>query len=791
KFDQTSNLAKFNVQGLKCLFKPFQFLMEHSLKRQKLNSESKQKQPEVPVFKPPTSSLFSPVSSSNIPLPNFTPRFSSLSSSSTGTSRFSASRNPPTSFSGIVSTPSRAKDYDDLVSGLETLIQTSGFTDSIKSTPKSRVCASIAFDESPSKLSESSVDTELVEARKQIKSLKKELRDTKLTSEKKLIDLEKQNGMLELLYNESVTKNEQELQSQISNLRTENSNLNIRHLTLTDENDKQTSDYSRNIRSLQSQIVNLEERVNEGQRQIQKQLKITQNKQEELSEAQQRLIDAEEKIRNLQYRGADLENLNTIKNQFKDQVQYIKNLEIKHQTLLQRYHHYKNLYENVEKLKEANMTLQIQLNEVNTLREMVAHLQVENDSLKGEKSRWTSFFENNEEDIGADSVFTFSKLLASQRFELATLKLSLGDEIAKRKSMENYIELIEKDLTNTKNSIDHISQQYEGEKKNLQRLTKSSSLAQRQIRLLEDQLSSYEQEENASLGNRDSRSTDMVTGLKKIIEDYEQQLSSAEFELRELRNKSTMEVKKSEIVIQSIYSPEISSILDQHEKTTNELLNENKLLKLQVKAVDNQIGVLENALGRGEFDQNKYRILQISENPESIEYAIRKATLDALREENKALRKKIETGFLQLKKEDPQHGEKSELLPIQSFKVLELDCKNLKKTIVEKEKRLVRLKEVYTAKATEYRDSVFNILGFRMDFEQNGRIRLKSKYGTTEAPTFLLTPGSDDSVDVQLTGGSAEWRVMIKEQFIDRYIVKEGIIPACMAAYTMALIENQ
>lgn len=48
----------------------------------------------------------------------------------------------------------------------------------------------------------------------------------------------------------------------------------------------------------------------------------------------------------------------------------------------------------------------------------------------------------------------------------------------------------------------------------------------------------------------------------------------------------------------------------------------------------------------------------------------------------------------------------------------------MEKVVADKEKRMQRLKEIWSAKSMEFREAVFSLLGWKLDFLQNGRVRV-------------------------------------------------------------------
>ena len=102
------------------------------------------------------------------------------------------------------------------------------------------------------------------------------------------------------------------------------------------------------------------------------------------------------------------------------------------------------------------------------------------------------------------------------------------------------------------------------------------------------------------------------------------------------------------------------------------------------------------------------RILQLKDNPTAREQAVKVATLNALREENAALLAQIEGNI-----------EKSKMVPRATLENVRAEVKEMERVVAEKEKRMTRLKEIWSAKSLEFREAVYSLLGWKLDFMQN------------------------------------------------------------------------
>jgi mitotic spindle assembly checkpoint protein MAD1 len=68
------------------------------------------------------------------------------------------------------------------------------------------------------------------------------------------------------------------------------------------------------------------------------------------------------------------------------------------------------------------------------------------------------------------------------------------------------------------------------------------------------------------------------------------------------------------------------------------------------------------------------------------------------------------------------------VVPISVVDRLKLDLVEMEKVVAEKEKRMRRLREIWTDKAAEFRDVIASVLGYHVHFLPNGKIRVKNIY---------------------------------------------------------------
>jgi mitotic spindle assembly checkpoint protein MAD1 len=137
------------------------------------------------------------------------------------------------------------------------------------------------------------------------------------------------------------------------------------------------------------------------------------------------------------------------------------------------------------------------------------------------------------------------------------------------------------------------------------------------------------------------------------------------------------------------------------------------VLKKEIEALQFRITAMEGT---------STRVLQLKDNPTTREQAVKVSQLTALREENAAL-------LAQLEDRAPEVGR---VVPLATLENARSDIKSMEKVIAEKEKRMTRLKEIWSAKSMEFREAVYSLLGWKLDFMPNGRVRVTHMFAGNE-----------------------------------------------------------
>ena len=194
------------------------------------------------------------------------------------------------------------------------------------------------------------------------------------------------------------------------------------------------------------------------------------------------------------------------------------------------------------------------------------------------------------------------------------------------------------------------------------------------------------------------------------------------------------------------------------------LLDNQELFEKQLQEHQNR---LDNALPDQVEEQT--RILVLKKNPEAEAMEAKKGLIEALKAENASLR--------------ASQGQ----IPQASVHALQKELETLQQTLEAKETRILRLKQVFSAKVAQYLEAVTEILGFRLEVGDDGIAKLVSLYNTPQDPTITYCLTGSQRGHVELVGGTPE-RVHRLQSMIKDWIDR-GSLPALMASITLGLYQ--
>jgi mitotic spindle assembly checkpoint protein MAD1 len=205
--------------------------------------------------------------------------------------------------------------------------------------------------------------------------------------------------------------------------------------------------------------------------------------------------------------------------------------------------------------------------------------------------------------------------------------------------------------------------------------------------------------------------------------------------------------------------------------------------------------MLWGRVGRGEFNQEKQRCLVLAQNPVSQELDVRKKTLDALKAENRGLLQRVEELSSVVSSSARGGGDSQTLVPQAVVQNLRNDIEALGVSIAAKDKAMLRLKQVFSAKANEFREAIQSLFGYKVKFLENGKVKLTSTFNRGKNSTSLIFESEDGNVGkMNLMGEAIQFPGLVnlaglKEYWLDPNGIRQSV-PCFLAALNLELYES-
>lgn len=360
-------------------------------------------------------------------------------------------------------------------------------------------------------------------------------------------------------------------------------------------------------------------------------------------------------------------NLIHYENEISNNIKYIRELEFKNLQISNKLKEFQGKRDFNKILIEENKELKLKLEKINNINENYEELKKNYNILKKI---------SNKNDNGDDDDEKLKQL-----------------EI-KNSELINNLRLIEKNLINITNTneINEI------------KLNNLNNLKDNKINFLNDILKNFENENNY---------------LKKMINSNED-LNHSQFIIDNFNNI----IKKFKLIENKIENFKILTESDSNKRT---FTNTDKLIKDYQETIitkTNEIKDLKIELNQLKSEINKllpvkseYRIIELVNNPTNKIEKIKLEMINQLRIENEELIKSI----------DNDNNDK--LIPISVYHRLNLDIKLKEDEIKSLNKRINRLKELYSKKTNKFNEIIYKLLGYKIEIINNDNlIKITNKF---------------------------------------------------------------
>jgi len=584
---------------------------------------------------------------------------------------------------------------------------------------------------------------------------------------------------------------------------------------LQDNAMNQKNDLERKLRNLEERNQSLREDVDEGKmelssldRQYKRQLQEVEtkhsalldtlgklrddlgNKSAELQTTQQRLSQRENEVGSLESevlrlkaQTGDADTLAVIKRELSEQVTHIKKLESTNRNQAIELKQFRRTHKAVEVVEEEKRVLETKLRAMEDLRRELGEAQLQRQILEDEKKAWTSYLQSEGSSSGElefDSPEALARAIVQERLEKATLLEKLGAVEPELSEKDQLIRGLEADVFKLHAEAEKLrTGAGMGDSRIRTRLERQRALAVKEVEYLRAQLKTFDAEETTYQPEHhfDEQKTKRVQELEALVDEYRNELQTLHEELAKQKDDPVgLEVAGTKRPREDEADDRLGQLSRKNRKLQDEiarLQQSSALLQKELQVSKTQLSSVQQT--------SRTRVLELRSNPTADHEAVKLSTLDTLRAENKALLAKLE---------GQPHN--TDTVPISTLHNVRLEIQNLEATIASKEKLMKRMKEIWSAKFLEFREAVFSILGWQMEFMPNGKFRVTSMYYPAEeegdGSNSLIFDGETGSFNT--SGGPDSRFGMEIRGLVDFWVMQKKEIPCFLAAMSLEFYDR-
>ena len=537
-----------------------------------------------------------------------------------------------------------------------------------------------------------------------------------------------------------------------------------------------------------------------------------------LQKAQQRLAqqdtdigDLENEVMRLKTQTGDVDTLAVIKRELNDQVTHIQKLE----TTLRDQHaelkQFRKQAKAIEVVEEEKRVLETKVRMMSDLRKELSEAQLQRQILEDERRSWTAYLENVEstdEKLNFDTPEDLAKAYIEERLERLSLVDQLGQIRPELSAKDSAISLLEEQKVALQEEVEKVkaTPKPSTDTKSQARLERQRTLAVKEVEYLRAQLKMFDAEEGEFEPEKhDQVRVKRVQELEDLVDQYRKEIQSLHTSLSEAE-KTTSDAARTPLAplgskrphstspISSPANDERIGTLTRKNRTLQESLTQlttsKELLAKELAASKSQLKSLKST--------SRIRVLELRENPTSTASAIKQSTLVALKAENEALLSRLSQASLPAIENADENAEDlahnpSQLVPAATVTRLRRDLADKDNAAAAQAKHLLRLKQIFTAKSLEFREAVASILGWKMDFLANGRVRVTSMFNPGDAgaePEANSIIFDGEAGTMKVSGGPRSAFASEIGGLIEFWVEGRKEIPCFLAACTLEFWEK-
>ncbi|KAI0294902.1 mitotic checkpoint protein-domain-containing protein [Multifurca ochricompacta] len=485
----------------------------------------------------------------------------------------------------------------------------------------------------------------------------------------------------------------------------------------------------------------------------------------------------------------------------------------------------------IEVLREENRALERRAAAADQLRETVVRLEAEVQAARAEREAWVR---NVVPETPSSTPITITQSLSALRLEHAHLLEDHGADRAALRQREAELAEAQAREVDARAAADAFLQSTRAAEERAMRAERTATLAEREVGFLQALNASYVSEETAQgTGHIDEAKEQHVKDLETLIDDYKAHIRTLETEIQELAKRPALEHSSG---LQALRDEMVNGkhALQEARRALEEREQEGEKDREKIEELEQTLFELRGEIGAGRHVPPGVRVLSLCSNPAQDWVDLRQATLDRLKGENEALlqhlatleargggdredvadikttsssssndvtQTKIKTNTKTTKNDDDDvnasasagagASSSAELVPRASWEAMRQEKVQLEEELKQKEKRMLRLRQVFTAKTAEFRETLSAILGVKIAFYDNGQVRVTSQYDLGAA--FVFQPARGGGGSGGSGTGAARMQLVAQgeggpqelPQLMRNWVEMEQSIPCFLASVTL------
>ncbi|KAF2211221.1 hypothetical protein CERZMDRAFT_43702 [Cercospora zeae-maydis SCOH1-5] len=542
---------------------------------------------------------------------------------------------------------------------------------------------------------------------------------------------------------------------------------------------------------LEQKYSTLSASVEDIQQDLSSKVSALQTAQQKLVQKETEVGELENEVLRLKAQTGDSDTLAVIKKELTEQVTYIKKLEQINREQLAELKQYRKMSKSIEVVEEEKRALEAKVRMMEDLRRELAEAQLQKRILEDEKFSWTSYLEAEAakgEDLRYDTPEQMAKAFLQERLErlellnkLGSIQPELNVKDGNIQALQNEKARLQSELEEVRNAVANGAATTGGDAKAKARLERQKNLLAKEVEHLRAQMKAFEAEEAEFTPEQvDEARSKRIQELQESLDQYRSEVETLRTELSKVEKPSAApQTPKKRSRESDEASDERLGELQRKIRTLQaeleKLQKRNNLLEAELKASNSQIKSLKAS--------SKTRVLEFRNNPTAEIEAIKMSTLNTLREENAALLAQLE---------GQPNGTK--VVPVSSLENIRLQLEETKTQMKKMEKKDMRLRQIYSAKALEFREAVCSILGWKLDFMPNGRVKCTSIlyptqfYDGEEVENSIVFDGENGTMKV--SGGPQSVFAGEIKGMIEFWVEGRKEIPCFLAALTLEFYDK-